>query len=162
MDAQYFIDKFEAIPEEKWTTHTQIDHDGKRCALGHFLPAEYRNINDWYSGSIICGSHTEEGKAMARLFGGEFCIAKINNGGDPKYQQATPKQRILAALRDVQIIEQQDKAVEEANALVVIPICPGCGKPTNKCECGESDNEEDVDSEEDWGAGETLKNKVLD
>lgn len=45
---QYFIDKFEAIPEENW------------------------------------------------------CISSVNDGLDERYQQPTPKQRILAALRDIQ------------------------------------------------------------
>lgn len=31
---EYFIDKFKAIPEEKWTTGI-MDRGNQRCAMGH-------------------------------------------------------------------------------------------------------------------------------
>lgn len=38
-------------------------------------------------------------------------------GNALKYQQETPKQRILAALKDIELLEQQDKAVKAVQAL---------------------------------------------
>lgn len=121
MNAQYFIDKFEAIPEEKWTEFVQIDNHGKRCALGHFLPSEYRNTKDWINGGYNCGAQTVEGKALTKIFGDAYTIASINNGQYPRYNQPTPKQRILAALRDEQSKEQQNEAVEQVKEVLAQP-----------------------------------------
>ncbi len=89
---QYYLDKFEAIPEEKWTTGQFISGDEERfCAYG------------------LCGATpklglTDEAEALRTLFfkaGFQFSPALVNDGVDPSYQQPTPKQRILAACRDV-------------------------------------------------------------
>jgi hypothetical protein len=86
----YFITKFEAIPEEKWCSGHHEDDIGRHCAAGH------------------CGErddiHTDESQALCDLipyrpfWGG---VAQINDGLNDRYQQPTPKQRILAALRDI-------------------------------------------------------------
>lgn len=114
MDAQYFINKFEAIPEEKWTVDTHIDNQGRRCAWGHLLPVDMTEAT-W--GGRIGGWSTPEGKVLANIIGGDK-LAGINNGTDKRYQQETPKQRVLAALRDIQLAEQQDKAVEEVKEVL--------------------------------------------
>ena len=31
----YFLEKFDAIPEEKWTTRAFSNDEGQRCAEGH-------------------------------------------------------------------------------------------------------------------------------
>ena len=149
MDAQYFINKFEAIPEEKWCINYQMNGKGQRCALGHLMPEDAIRWSCY-------GHQTSEGLAISKLFEGcingvmksyypEFQgalnVAVVNNGGALEYQQSTPKQRILAALRDIQKKEQEQKALLE-------PLCSECGKPITQCEC----EEEEVD-EEDWGAG---------
>lgn len=33
-NVEYFIAKFEAIPEDKWCVNTQEDEKGRRCAAG--------------------------------------------------------------------------------------------------------------------------------
>lgn len=123
-DTQYFIDKFEAIPEDRWTTFTQIDSQERRCALGHLLPSSY-NYETWSKGWGCCGSETEEGKALCLLFSpirfsGACTVANINNGEDDKYQQDTPKQRVLAALRDIQKREEEEKAGQPDTILALI------------------------------------------
>lgn len=82
MDAQYLIEKLEAIPEDQWTT--DVDELGRRCALGH-------------CGMTEDEIDTEESLALAILSQIWMVVLLINEGGE---QQATPKQRILAALRD--------------------------------------------------------------
>jgi hypothetical protein len=82
-NAQYFIDKFSTIPEEKWCTGKFEDEHGRHCALGH------------------CGARksfvrTEEANALSAL----IWPMSINDGDADDYQQPTPKQRILAALED--------------------------------------------------------------
>lgn len=93
-DVQYFIDKFEAIPEEKWCTGVS-GGKGVTCAFGHcaYDVATGTIQSDWIDrqGALI--------KALSPL--GQL-VQRINDGKDLRYQQPTPKQRILAALRDVQ------------------------------------------------------------
>lgn len=96
-DAQYFIDKFEAIPEELWFgggKYSDPDKPECKCAFGH-LGFEDNTVN----------SNTNESAALRDLFFAGVHITHIthiNDGKNPEYQQDTPKQRILAALRDVQ------------------------------------------------------------
>lgn len=115
----YFIDKFSAIPEDKWAIYTQHDGKGRHCALGwcrykHQLNnGEYRRDYDW----------SEEQEALMRLFikaglnticGGETLgdVAYVNNGTHPKFQQPTPKKRILAALLYIKAYEQREEITD--------------------------------------------------
>lgn len=86
-DVQYFIDKFEAIPEEKWCVGVYVSgNDERMCALGH------------------CGQYavrTPESRGLIDVLGSVTEVAEINDGKHPGYLQPTPKQRVLAALRDV-------------------------------------------------------------
>jgi len=84
-DVNYFIKKFEAIPEELWAINSFQDELGRYCALGH------------------CGyglnAETSEGATLNKLLG--WVTIAINDGRHKKYPQPTPKQRILAALHDI-------------------------------------------------------------
>lgn len=94
----YFIDKFRAIPEEKWCVD-EYGINGRHCALGHcgyFVPA----------GSRFEVS-TPEGSALIELLGDLGGITEINDGDCDAYPQPTPKQRILAALQDIENMELQ-------------------------------------------------------
>lgn len=89
-DAAYFIAKFEAIPEENWTTGQFIDKDGRCCARGHC--GERNN------------SESDEVRALFRIscatLRNKYKVAELNDGELWKYPQPTPKQRVLAWLRD--------------------------------------------------------------
>ena len=97
--AKYFINFFEAIPDERWCAGLQIAPDGQRCALGHLLPEDEKFDEDHGS--------NEKNEAVSRLFGGGYLtgggykVAAINDGRNRRYQQPTPKARILAALHDL-------------------------------------------------------------
>jgi hypothetical protein len=80
---EYFIAKFEAIPEEKWTTDTYRDAAGRCCALGH------------------CKEGIEQRELSNRLLMVGASAIQVNDKKNRRYQQPTPKQRILAALRDL-------------------------------------------------------------
>jgi len=93
----HFITKFEAIPEEKWATGDYVNYVDPtcRCALGHC---------GWGSDTSNFVT-TAEGDTLNKILPRTrnlFAAAAINDGKNPLYQQSTPKQRILAALRDVQ------------------------------------------------------------
>jgi len=144
MDVQYFIDKFGAIPEEQWTTECYQDNQNRRCALGHCSPNVMSKYKDERVESFveIAESQEEEGRVLLQLFWDhELCVPPVNDGYEIRYTQGTPKQRILAALRDIQKKEQMKTAS-------IIPLCSECGKPITECDC-----EEEIDEEEDWGAG---------
>jgi hypothetical protein len=94
----YYINKFEAIPEELWGTGKYRDKDDKCCALGH------------------CGQKAgpvkliEEAKALDDLIISYYKtnVIAINDGsyrGTPETNFMsygdTPKQRILTALRQI-------------------------------------------------------------
>lgn len=103
-DINYFIQKFPSIPEELWTTGSEgvASWSIKKCVYGHC------GIRDELS-----VFQNEEAKALSDLITGKktptllrgylnWGWACINDGGDPYYQQATPKQRVLAKLYDLQ------------------------------------------------------------
>lgn len=79
-DVDYFIQKFEAIPEENWCVGEYHGDNDTHCALGH------------------CDDDIDR-QPLRQLFANG--CAKINDGHNLRYQQSTPKQRILAALRDI-------------------------------------------------------------
>jgi len=126
-DVNYFIQKFEAIPEDKWARFTQLDDDGSRCALGWCDGREkflYR--------SEIAGDQTKEGEGLIRLFlyakiyfGNDSLkshgVASVNNGTHAKYPQPTPKQRILAALYDIKKM-QEPKHTDITKQIAVLPV----------------------------------------
>lgn len=84
----YFIEKFEKIPEEKWITGLYEDINGNHCALG------------WCG---VKGDANDESAELTRLFWKiDKSVIRVNDGIlYAEYQQSTPKQRILAALRDI-------------------------------------------------------------
>lgn len=83
----YFIEKFEAIPEELWCIGTfQIGE--KCCAFGHCGGTEH------------IGANTVECNELIKVL---TVVAETNDGTNKLYQQPTPKQRILAALNDKKI-----------------------------------------------------------
>lgn len=110
----YFIQKFEAIPEGEWCTREFISGN-KRCARGHcYISLKTHTEIRHYSET----SHpiAAEDSALLKLFNsiGESA-ATVNNGDyfgdDGKYNQPTPKQRILAALYDIK--KMQEPKVKE-------------------------------------------------
>lgn len=107
---QYFIKKFKAIPSKQIIARRQNDGNGGRCAVGWCGHNEYFNNPE----VIKSTSSSDECKALEILLHNAgiesvtveglrngWNIADVNNGDHPKYQQRTPKARILAALADV-------------------------------------------------------------
>lgn len=87
-NAQYFIDKFEKIPEDKWCTK-YFQEDDKHCVLGH---CGVKNT------AIL----TEEANKLIDLFfNHKIYITHVNDGLINEYNDPTPKQRILHALKDI-------------------------------------------------------------
>lgn len=101
-DKEYFIRKFEAIPDNEIGQGTLKNH----CALHHVG----MGIVDGIQTGNYCDSQgkyyaTEETLAFIRLFGGKNAsdcghVYIINDGND-KILQTTPKERILNKLRSL-------------------------------------------------------------
>jgi hypothetical protein len=90
-DVDYFTNKFEAIPEESWCTGTYNFGD-KRCAYGHCGLSE----------EVPSMANVPEARALRDLDRTRV-FNRINDGNDSRYQQKTPKQRVLAALKDIKV-----------------------------------------------------------
>lgn len=93
-DVDYFIKKFNAIPESDIGVGLS-----ERCALWHCGVRLIENVKGGYSG-------TEESAALIKLFGGfrrtDFhAVYSINDIGPIGQQTLTPKQRILNKLYQI-------------------------------------------------------------
>jgi hypothetical protein len=132
----YFLDKFSKIPESRWTTHVFSEKKflstRKCCAQGHCLPLfvlketeKKKSINiriDKYSIHDF-----SEAFALIALFGQRNLttsqrIANINNGSDIHYNQPTPKQRILAALRDIKKLQEPEAKPEVKERIKYVSV----------------------------------------
>lgn len=99
-DAEYFIEKFEAIPEEKWRSDGFYGSSDSEtfCAMGH---CGVRDDGEWPGG---------DADALIDLFlANTIAVVEINDGGDQNFPQPTPKQRILAALLQIQAQTKSEK-----------------------------------------------------
>lgn len=101
-DVDYFIKKFEATKEEMWCMYMLQDCESK-CALGQ------------------CSSNVES-EALINLFyhSLKIKVTLVNDDYSYKYPQATPKQRILAALYDIKKL-QQPVYTDITKELAVLP-----------------------------------------
>lgn len=87
---QHFIEKFKAIPEDKWITGMYGTYGDKHCALGHC--------------GQISGRSTLESSVLSRMFATRgMSVVNINDGPSPRFPQDTPKRRILAALESFDV-----------------------------------------------------------
>jgi hypothetical protein len=90
----YFIDKFSAIPDDRWCVGPYADGEGRFCARGH-------------CGATKLGVYNDEDRALVKLFWFSkdaegkslyLSVSEVSDGGDKRYKQATPRERILTAL----------------------------------------------------------------
>lgn len=100
-DVDDMIKFFNSFDESMWHVGAYSNGGGKYCAAG------------------LCGAHefksTPRADALNILFSDHLkaSIPHINDGLDMRYQQPTPKQRILAALRDIKAKQEPQCAVEK-------------------------------------------------
>lgn len=130
-DVDYFIKKFERIHEHRWCTEKFRLWSGKRCGVGHCLSDEaVEKLNSGYR--VLQDDERKSGMfaeafALANLFqptgtNKVLAVYRVNNGNDPRYQQPTPKQRILAALRDIKAKQEPVKEVPVKERTVYVTV----------------------------------------
>lgn len=83
MNIDYFINKFEAIPEDKWCCHKLTGEGDTHCVLGHC------SADEQFALYKLCTAF-------------EMSPVSVNDGRVARFNQPTPKARILAAMRDMQ------------------------------------------------------------
>lgn len=95
-DVVHFINKFEKIPEELWCIGSFTGPYGRKCVMGH-------------CGCREGGNDTREADALRKLFSdSDLYVSAVDVNDDYLYNDrdkidaATPKQRILNALRYIQ------------------------------------------------------------
>lgn len=94
-DVDYFLNKFDAIPENEWTTHTYTRYEEvvKHCVFGHCGVRVANGIDTTF---------TNESQALVYLFDQSLKISVINindnNVGFAFDLEETPKQHIMSAL----------------------------------------------------------------
>lgn len=102
----YFINKFEAIPKEEWTTGAfkpaRFGRNEQHCAMGHCSP--FHSITG--SPTMQYGESERERLMFLFLTCLQIHVAYVNDGLEKQYLQKDPKRRVLAALRDIRDIEQ--------------------------------------------------------
>lgn len=98
-DVDYFIKKFEAIPDGRWCTN-DFERDGACCAYGHL------GVRDNH---CTIATRTFESNAFCDLFAKfDLFVININDGIDLRYMQINPKQRIMAALYDIKKLQTKE------------------------------------------------------
>ncbi len=127
-DVDYFIEKFEAIPEKYWATGTFRNitiGPGALCAQGHCMGHHGIDLlsamEEVGQPRKVIRSLIPEWKALWDLFDANIpgphngcCVGAVNNGVHAQYTQDTPRKRILAALADIKKkLEHEDKLAHD-------------------------------------------------
>lgn len=131
-DVDYFIQKFEAIPEHSIITCNIGSRWGK-CANGHCgVGVDYKGTNESAALEALLSQlslhWTMNSKSLSagmpikcRPARYSYTAEVINDALTQEYGQPTPKQRILASLRDVKKLQEKQEPVRERITYVVIP-----------------------------------------
>lgn len=96
-DAVYFTEKFSKIEEDKWCTTRYQNKDTRQCcAMGLCgMGSQYTYVD--------LAPQTSEPWRLRELFRAyKLNITAVNDGFDSRYQQTTPKARVIAALSDIE------------------------------------------------------------
>lgn len=112
----YFIDKFESIPEEELCIDVLLEKNThNRCAQGHCGLVKSKDLKSIMAVSKIenVPFYLREGWSLRKLFETNgLNVAEVNNGKNPKYNQTTVKGRVLTALRDIKKTQESEKPVK--------------------------------------------------
>lgn len=110
-NVDYFINKFEAIPEYHFTTHLFENQNGQKCPAGHCGVTHQHTVTpEGIALKQVLINLPITSKRSGTLIVDAFSTfpykaSCISDGLTKEYDQATPKQRILAALNDVKLMK---------------------------------------------------------
>lgn len=92
-DLQPFIQYLQDTREDEWAVDVVRTKDGKNCLFGHLI--------NWYYGEDYEGSISLVWDLFEEMWMTTYVIYDINDGKNPKYPQPTPKQRVLAYMKNL-------------------------------------------------------------
>lgn len=119
-DVNYFIRKFEAIPDKRWITGDWDNTQGC-CANGHCDVSGGKETLEAICLNELFSKLTISIKPISHIDLNEDCwysrTVAVNDGFTNEYPQPTPKQRILAALYDIKKMQEEQK-VEPAPKVI--------------------------------------------
>lgn len=105
-DVEYFINKFETIPEEQWCMYEFENSIGQRCALGH-CGITTKNVSELLNPRHPRQEGSELHKLIERFF--QVSVFDINDGHDTfGISGNTPKDRMLSALNTIKHMEKKN------------------------------------------------------
>ena len=118
----YFIKKFEAIPETLWCVEN-IEKDGRHCALGHCGGWPHESKESTALAKVLVKYYELTSLDLPKNHRDEIDYAEVVyniNDFDSMFSDlgATPKQRILAALYDIK--KMQEPKVKEIIRYVAV------------------------------------------
>lgn len=103
MDIDFFIKFYEEIPEEKWCVGQFENNNGQSCAIGLLGVRQQGGLFNYIKTELFesfCKVvPSEQNIFMNGLY--PNCVSSVNNGLISRYQQKTPKERVLAYLNDI-------------------------------------------------------------
>lgn len=95
MDAKQVLEILTPIPTEQWCTDVYEDTQGRRCTIGH-LRARISDADELHHFINVTQDWLFTKKGI------DFCnIIVVNDQPNPIYSQCTPKERVLALLKDM-------------------------------------------------------------
>lgn len=113
-DVDFFIRKFSAIPDERWTRGSFAGLNNRHCALGHCGVRMVNRAITW----------TPEGDALNDIIGSFPGVPAINDhaakSGLHNFPGDTPRARILAALHDAK--SKAESALEAYETRPLLPV----------------------------------------
>jgi hypothetical protein len=105
MNAITALEMFRQIPTDQIIPDSFTDEKGKCCAIGHLVrltsqnPKDYSLNNCWLS--YVPNPVRTFCRETVSDFTGGHDLSDINNAITGRYQQATPKERVIAVLEDM-------------------------------------------------------------
>lgn len=85
-------------PARTWNSGSRVDTHGTRCVLGHLDKMTGEHVGP--SSPIL--TPFERLVTPVTPYGTpDWALAEVNNGTDSRYQQKTPRARVLAAIDDL-------------------------------------------------------------
>lgn len=100
MDLGPFIQYLTDTSEDEWAVGVVRTKDGKNCSFGHLV--------NWYYGPGYEGTISGVWDIFEEMWMTTYVIYPINDGQNPEYRQATPKQRVLAYMKNLWLGQEVD------------------------------------------------------
>ena len=99
--AQEALRLLSAVPKNKWITDVLTNEVDKCCAIGHYTRLKSSNHNNYSPTNCSDWSIPSSLRVVSKLYLVDYTIATVNNRSVDKYQQKTPKGRVIACLKDM-------------------------------------------------------------